>query len=141
MTVLAGLPGCGKDRWAAGNRADEPAVSLDAIRRELKIDPTDNQGEVIQVARERCRELMRTGTSFTFNATNVMRQTRQRWIELFSDYRALIEIVYIEPPLNTILKQNSQRDDAVPQDVIHKLAAKTEVPTWAECHELSLLYD
>lgn len=139
VTMLAGLPGSGKDWWLANHRVDESVVSLDDIRRDLKVDPTDNQGEVIQTARERCRELLRAGKSFAFNATNVVRQTRQQWVDLFANYRARIELVYIEPSFDTVLRQNAQRDDPVPEDVVRKLAAKTEVPTWAECHDLLLL--
>ncbi|MEZ6070024.1 MAG: AAA family ATPase [Pirellulales bacterium] len=139
VTVLSGLPGSGKDRWLARDRSEEPIVSLDDIRSELKVAATDNQGDVIQTARERCRELLRSGTSFAFNATNVVKQTRQRWIDLFADYDARIDVIYIEPALGAILRQNAQRQHPVPEDVIRDLAAKTEVPTWAECHELSVL--
>ena len=81
VTVLAGLPGSGKDRWLGSNRPDGPVVSLDNIRREMKVTPTDNQGKVVQVGREQCREMLRSCTSFAFNATNIVRQTRQRWVD------------------------------------------------------------
>jgi predicted kinase len=139
VTLMSGLPGSGKDRWLTRNCAAEPVVSLDAIRSELRVEATDNQGDVIQTARERCRELLRSGTSFAFNATNVVKQTRQRWIDLFAEYGARIAVVYIEPPMETILKQNAHREHPVPKQVICDLAAKTEVPTWAECHELNVL--
>src|SRR5690606_15181863 len=113
--------------------------ALDDVRREMGVDPTENQGKVVQVAQERCRELLRSKTSFVFNATNVVRQTRERWIDLFAAYHARIEIIYLEPPLETILLQNSRRPDPVPAQVIRRLAEKTDVPTWAECHDLRLL--
>ncbi len=141
VTVLAGLPGSGKDHWLGKNLPGMPVVSLDKIRSEMNVAPTDNQGEVVQSAREQCREKLRSCTSFAFNATNIVRQTRQRWIDLFDKYRARIEIVYCEPPFDTILKRNAQRENVVPEEVIRKLAAKTEVPTWAECHELTLVED
>ena len=83
----------------------------------------------IQVARERCRELLRAGRSFAFNATNLLRQTRRRWIDLFADYDARIEIVYVEPPLPVILAQNRRRERPVPEKVIRELAARCEPPT------------
>ena len=110
MTMMSGLPGSGKDAWLAANRPDLPVVSLDDVRGDLDVDATDDQGEVIQVARERCRELLRSGRSFAFNATNLLRQTRRRWIDLFADYDARIEVVYVEPPLPVILDQNSRRE-------------------------------
>ena len=65
-----------------------------------------------------------------------MRQTRARWLDLFADYNARIEIVYLEPPFETLLRQNKSRSKAVPEQVIRKLAEKCEPPTWMECHEL-----
>jgi AAA domain len=102
VTMMSGLPGSGKDTWLATNRLDLPVVSLDVVRGELEIDPTDDQGEVVQVGRERCREFLRSGRSFAFNATNLLKLTRQRWIDLFADYNARIEIVYVEPSLSII---------------------------------------
>ncbi|MEM7315683.1 MAG: AAA family ATPase [Planctomycetota bacterium] len=141
VTLVAGLPGSGKDSWLRANRNDQPQISLDEIRRELGIQPTENQGAVAQFARERCRELLRSSTDFSFNATNVVRQTRQRWIELFVDYGARIEIVYIEPRMQTILQQNRQRTHQVPEKVIIELARKCDVPNWSECHDLMLVGD
>ena len=136
VTMMSGLPGSGKDRWLAQNREELPTVSLDEIRKELNVDPTDNQGAVVQLGRERCREYLRSKTPFAFNATNLVRQTRTRWTDLFADYNAQIEVVYVEPRLKVILKQNTERPDAIPESVILKLAKKVEPPTWNEAHEL-----
>ncbi|MCA9173303.1 MAG: AAA family ATPase [Planctomycetales bacterium] len=136
VTLMAGLPGSGKDTWLAGNRGDTPVVSLDDIRGELGVDPTDNQGRVAQEAQARCREFLRSKTSFAVNATNTMRQTRGRWLNLFSDYNARIEIVYLEPRFDTLLRQNKNRKKPVPEPVIRELAKKCQPPTWTECHRL-----
>lgn len=136
VTILSGLPGSGKDTWLARNRADLPVVSLDDVRRELLVSPTDDQGGVVQLARQRCRAYLRAGTSFAFNATNVVRQTRRQWIELFAGYNARIELVYIEPPFDRLLEQNRRRTDPVPEQVIRKLAARCDPPNWTEGHGL-----
>lgn len=136
VTMLSGLPGAGKDTWLARYAPELPVVSLDGIRTELDVDPTDNQGTVIQTAKERCREHLRDGRDFAFNATNLTPLTRQRWIDLFAEYRARIRIVYLEPPLKTILRQNQNRERQVPESVIHDLAEKAEPPQWGECHDL-----
>ena len=141
VTMMSGLPGSGKDSWLARNRPDLPVVSLDEVRCDLEIEATEDQGEVIQVARERCRERLRSGRSFAFNATNLLRRTRQRWIDLFADYSARIEIVYVEPPLPIILDQNRRRGRPVPEGVIRGLAGKCEPPTITEAHGLLILGD
>ncbi|MEM1069727.1 MAG: AAA family ATPase [Planctomycetota bacterium] len=136
VTVMSGLPGSGKNTWLSQNRGDLPVIELDDIRDEFDVDATENQGMVVQTAKERCREYLRAGTSFAFNATNTMKQTRGRWIDLFADYKARIEVVYVEPPFKLLLKQNRNRQNAVPERVITKLAAKCEPPTWLEAHKV-----
>ena len=134
---MSGLPGSGKDTWLAKERLHLPVVSLDAVRDELDVSSTDNQGTVIQTAREHCREHLRAKRDFAFNATSVTRQLRKRWIDLFADYKARVEIVYLEPSLRTILRQNKERSASVPESVIRRLLEKTEVPTLAEAHAVS----
>ena len=139
VILMSGLPGSGKDTWLARNRPDLPVVSLDGVRLLLDVDATENQGEVIQQARERCRDYLRAGQDFAFNATNTMRQTRKQWIDLFASYRARIELVYLEPPLATLLDQNSERPKRVPRKVIERLTERLEPPTWTEAHSLVLI--
>ncbi len=140
VTMMAGLPGSGKDFWLAANRHDLPVVSLDNLRDELGVDAASEQGEVIQLARERCRELLRAGRSFAFNATNLLRQTRRRWIDLFAGYDARIEVVYLEPSMRTLLDRNARRVVPVPEKVIRQLAEKCEPPTCTESHGLTRVW-
>lgn len=134
VTLMSGLPGAGKDTWLEQNRPELPVVSLDAVRDELDVSATDNQGHVIQTAREQCREHLRAKRDFAFNATNLTSQIRKRWVDLFADYDARVEMVYIEPPIATVLRQNRERSRDVPESVIRKLVEKIEVPTLTEAH-------
>lgn len=136
VTLMSGLPGAGKDTWLAKHRSGLPVVSLDAIRDDLDVEATDNQGTVIQAAREQCREHLRAGRDFALNATNITRQMRGRWIELFADYQARVEIVYVEPPLRIIQAQNRKRPQPVPEKIIARLVEKLEPPTIIEAHQL-----
>lgn len=138
VLLLSGMPGSGKDTWLAKNATDLPVVSLDDIRSDLDVDPADEQGTVIQVAREKCREHLRTGRDFAFNATNILRQTRNRWIDLFADYGARIEIVYLEPPLPLLRERNRHRHCPVPETVMERLLRKLEPPTAIEGHDVKL---
>ncbi len=137
--MLSGLPGGGKDAWIAAHEPGLPVVSLDDLRDELEVDAHDDQGQVIQAGRERCREYLRAGQSFVFNATNLLRQTRRRWIDLFAGYDARIDVVYIEPPFAVILDQNARRSSPVPERIIRQLADKSEPPTLAESHGLRIV--
>jgi putative nucleotidyltransferase with HDIG domain len=138
VTLMSGLPGAGKDTWLARNRPAMPIVALDAIRDSLDVAATDNQGEVIQNAREQCRVHLRARQNFAFNATNITRQMRQRWIDLFTDYSARIEIVYLEPSISMLLGQNKHRPRPVPEKVVLELLEKLEPPAITECHALTL---
>ena len=139
VTMLSGLPGSGKDTWLAAQRPKLPVVSLDGLRAAHDVDPADDQGEIVQLAREACRAHLRAGNDFAFNATSILRQTRKRWIDLFVDYGARVELVYLEPPLETIFEQNARRGQPVPRAVIDELIRKLEPPTWDEAHRLILV--
>ncbi|TCO60949.1 AAA family ATPase [Actinocrispum wychmicini] len=139
MTLVAGLPGVGKDHWLTHNRPDLPRVSLDALRTELKVKPTADQGPVIAAANARAREHLRAGRSFVWNATNVSRQVRDQAIGLAAAYRARIEIIGLEAPMSVITARNAARPDPVPASVIEKLANKWEAPDPTEAHTVRWL--
>jgi putative nucleotidyltransferase with HDIG domain len=139
VTMMAGVPGVGKDTWLRQHRPELPVVSLDELRHNLEIEPTENQGAVIQAAREACREFLRDRRDFAFNATNTMKLTRQRWLNLFAEYGARIELIYLEPALDKIHQQNGRRPRPVPEMVIDRLVHKLEPPTADEAHVVNLL--
>ncbi len=139
VTLMSGLPGAGKDTWLARHRPGLPVVSLDGLREEMDVDATDNQGAVIQAARERCREHLRASRDFAFNATNITVSLRKKWIDLFADYGARIEVIYLEPSLPVIFRQNREREKSVPESVIRKMLSNLEIPTAAEAHRVTLM--
>ncbi|HTK11285.1 MAG TPA: AAA family ATPase [Ktedonobacteraceae bacterium] len=132
VILMSGLPGAGKDTWIREHKPDWPVISLDSIRREYRISPEEDQGHVIQTAKERARVLLRAQQSFIWNATNVSRMLRQQLIDLFLSYRAKVHIVYIDAPLSTILQRNRQRKEQVPEHVIYKLLGKLDIPDVTE---------
>lgn len=142
MVMMSGLPGAGKDSWIAAHCADWPVVSLDALRREMDVDPEDGQGEVVQRARELAREHLRARRSFVLNATNLSSTTRERWIGLAADYRARVRIAYVEAPLATLLARNRARPEKtrVPEKVILALLEKWEMPDLSEAHAVETYF-
>ena len=136
VVMMSGLPGAGKDFWVAENLPDWPAISLDALRREMKVSPTDNQGPVVSRAREAAREHLRKRRPFVWNATNVSRQVRELSVNLFAAYNARVRVVYVEAPESRLFAQNRERADSVPAEVIRKLTARWEVPDLTEAHRV-----
>ena len=52
VILLSGLAGVGKDTFIKTNYPNVPVISLDDIRKELKVKPTDNQSTVISIAKD-----------------------------------------------------------------------------------------
>lgn len=138
VTVMSGLPGAGKDRWIGGHATGLERVSLDGIREELDVDPADIQSRVIEEARERAREHLRSGRGFVWNATNLSEDMRSRIIELCAGYKARVRIVYLEAPPGRLFEQNKGRGRVVPKEVILRLLRRWTVPTLIEAHEVVL---
>ncbi|MGZ3680553.1 MAG: AAA family ATPase [Ktedonobacterales bacterium] len=136
VTLLSGLPGAGKDTWLRDNLPDLPVIALDEIRHELHIAPEDTQGEVVRVAKERARELLRGRQPFAWNATNITRSLRGQLIDLFAAYHARVHIVYLDAPYSLLIQRNASRRGHMPESVILKLARKLEVPDLTEAHRV-----
>jgi len=129
VILLSGLPGVGKDHYI--KEIDLPVISLDQIRKEMKVKHGDKKGtgHVLQKAKEEIKKLLAKKEDFVFNATNLNKNNREKWISLFKEYEAIVTIVYIEKPLKTILKQNKEREDSIPEGNILKYLKNLEVPT------------
>lgn len=140
VTILCALPGAGKDTFLKKSN-NLPILSLDEIRRRHGISPTDKKknGQVIQLAKEQAKAWMRAQQSFVFNATNITRDMRSKWICLFTDYKARVKIIYLEVPYRQLLKQNKNRLHIVPEKVIEKMITRLEIPTHREAHDLEFI--
>jgi predicted kinase len=136
VVLMSGLPGSGKDYWIEENLPDWPVISLDALRLEMDVSPQKNQSVVVDTAKQRAKEYLRSGTSFVWNATNTSKQMRQQLIDLFAAYKARIRIVYLEVPLEEVWRRNRSRTAAVPEAVIHKLADRLDIPDRTEAHQV-----
>ena len=128
VVILSGLPGTGKDTWIRQNLPDLPVISLDSIRRSLRVSPTDNQGTVANIAREQAKEYLRRHQPFVWNATNITLQMRESLVSLLETYHARVRIVYLETQWDTLLERNSQREHMVPTKVIEEMLGKLTLP-------------
>ncbi|MDB5312670.1 MAG: hypothetical protein JWO38_6872 [Gemmataceae bacterium] len=134
VTVLSGLPGSGKDTWVRANAGTREVIGLDDIRAELDVDPGENQGAVIAAAHDRAKGLLRTGTPFVWNATNVSRTLRGKIVDLAAGYKARVRVVYLEPPLPQNRARNAGRVKYVPQRVWDRMLDRLDVPNLTEAH-------
>jgi putative nucleotidyltransferase with HDIG domain len=136
VTLLSGLPGMGKDTWIKNHCSALPVISLDVIRKQLGAKSTGDQGEVIQRAKEQAKTYLRTQQSFVWNATNLSQQLRSQLIELFTNYHARVNIVYLEVALEIQQQRNRARSAIVPQQVIDRMIDRLEIPQITEAHNV-----
>lgn len=136
VVMMSALPGSGKDTYVTKYLSNYGLVNLDNIRIELGVKPTDKKGNgtVVQLAKERAKEYMRKKQNFVWNATNITSQLRSQLIDLFISYGAKVTIIYIEVPYKVLIKQNNNREAAVPLAVIDKMIGKLEPPLLDESH-------
>ncbi len=62
-------------------------------------------------------------------------------MDFFASYHARVRIVYVDAPLDVLLRRNQGRQEAVPEPVIHRLMRKLEVPDLTEAHQVEWVVD
>lgn len=134
VILMSGLPGTGKDTWIKENCPNLPMISLDEIRKKVKILPTDNQSKVVEIARERARELLRKKQPFVWNATNLSPMIRKKQIKMFMQYHASVKIVFLETDWQEQLRRNAGREDALPEQAICHMFEELVLPEDKEAH-------
>lgn len=137
VMMLCGLPGTGKDTYISKSFCNEwPVISLDDIRKELRLKAGDTNGIVIQTAKERAKEYLRQKKSFVWNATNLTQQ-RKQLVELFETYKAKVFIDYVETTPDEQHRRNHNREEIVPQTVIDDMIGKLVLPEYHEAQYVS----
>jgi predicted kinase len=141
VILMCGLPGTGKDYWIEHNHPELAVISLDKLRQEMGISPTDEQAKIIQAGKELAKGYLQSETPFIWNATNIVKPIRSGLIRLFASDRARIRIVYLEVPIDRVLQQNRNRKAQVPNAVIHRYRDRLEIPDLTEAHQLDYFVD
>ena len=136
VIMMSGLPGTGKDTWIREHYPDLPMISLDEIRKEMRVLPMENQTRVVEEGRERAREFLRRKQPFVWNATDLSVMVRQRQVELFAGYHASVRIEYLETSWTEQLRRNKSRPDAVPEQAICHMMDKLVLPEAWEAHRV-----
>jgi predicted kinase len=138
VVMLCGLPGMGKDYYIQKQYLGLAVISLDDIRRanRIKADDVAANGWVVQQAKEQAKVFLRRRQPFVWNATNITRQMRTLWIDLFSSYKARVKLIYVEVPRDQWLLQNREREHPVPDKVLRRLLQKLDVPLAYEAQDV-----
>ena len=136
ITILSGIAGSGKDSFYEKHFKNLPTVSLDAIRTEYKIKPTekDAQGKVVQIAYERAKEYCRKKQSFIWNSTNLTSDLRSKLIRTLAVYNPCFKIIYIETSMENVF---SRRKSDIPAAVLERMIRQLDMPLLQEVYEVA----
>ena len=85
--ILQGLPGSGKDYYYRKHLSNFPVISLDDLRTSAAAGDIE-KNQIYAVAKEQARQHLAAKQSFVFNATNLTRSLRLKWMNLFYQYGA-----------------------------------------------------
>ena len=136
VILLSGLPGTGKEAWIREQAPDLPVISLEAIRRELKLSPGDNQSPVMARGRELATEFLRKKQEFIWNSDNLTDSVRKNQVSLFRDYGASVQLVYLETGWEALLRRNAEKDEPVPEEELFRLQEKLIPPSVGEANRV-----
>lgn len=133
VVLAVGLPGSGKTTWY--KRRGVTPLSSDAVRQILFDDPTEqhHQDLVFGTLRSllRARLIARMPMNYV-DATNLSPKERRHWIKMARDFGYEVQAVYFDVPLEVCMERNRRRNRVVPEDVMHRMAAKLKPPTFDE---------
>lgn len=125
--LMVGLPLSGKDTYIKTYMPNIPEISLDQIRKKLHISPSQSSKKIASIATEQAKIYLRNKQAFVWNATNIVRETREKLCVLFEAYGAKITIIYLEVPYKELLLRNKYRERIVPVPIINKLIRKLDM--------------
>jgi len=137
--LMCGPSGSGKSRWVDRFTDDKAViVSLDDLREEIggRRSSQKKNGQVMQLARERLKEALRSHQTVVWDATCLRQDQRARLINLAHDYQAMSTIVTFHATEAQYARGNNNRRHAVPDAVLKKQLHSFEFPELTEAHSL-----
>lgn len=141
LVILCSLPGSGKSTYIQENFKGYEVISLDEIREKIaKCRSNQNFDlEVVRAAHDKLKELMRNRVNVVWDATNFRKDFRGKIAQIGFNYKAFVEIVFINRPIDVILKQNKKRTHVVPYNAIDNQIKLFQKPDIDECHKLTVI--
>ena len=131
--MMVGVPGSGKTTYAY-RIPNAKVLSSDDIRKELGVDGGDKQahGRVFAILHERVKEALQNGKDVVYDATNITSFRRKTFLKEINDLAGKKVCIYLAPSLAQAIRQNADRDEPVPEQVVRDMDMKLEAPTFSE---------
>lgn len=133
LTIMCGLPGCGKSTWISKNKKSNVVVSLDDIRRDVFGHQFHKNAEpwILALGKTMVKMLLKQDISVIVDATNVMSFMRLEWISLAKEYKAKTRLVYFDVPYEVCYQRNKQRKKGkrIPVSVLKRFVKIFQKPS------------
>lgn len=136
--LVCGCPGQGKSSWIKDNLTPgDVYVSRDVVRYYLVNEDEpyfSKEKEVLHVFKYNVEEALKRGDNVWVDATFLTKKSRKWVLGLASQYRATIQVIAFERPLDLCLEWNSHRigRERVPDSAISRMHEQFEEPTLEE---------
>ena len=141
--LMSAIPRAGKDTYIKENFPELEVISLDNLRKKYKYKNGDKKGlgRIVQEAKKTAKEYMAKGIDFVWNATNTSLAMRTSLISLFQEYKATVNIIYIERDIKDILRDNNSCEDSeyVPEKYIKDLFKGIDIPDISEADTIKYI--
>ena len=136
LVITCGPSGSGKSTLLSEAYPDHVVVSLDTVREELtgRREDQSQNGQVIQVAKERLRDCLRNHRNVVWDATSLIRTQRAGVAQLGFNYQAEVTLVVFHMAESVIERHNRQRPHPVPAEVLGKQLSHLDFPYLDEAH-------
>jgi predicted kinase len=130
IVLLSGLSGVGKSTYIKDNYKDHTIISLDEIREEVGKNRQDhsNEGRVLQKAKINLRTAFNKKQKVIYDATNLRKDFRNRFLGLGEDYNALTSLVFLTDSMSNIYKKDNDREHSVGKKVLDYQEQRLEYP-------------
>lgn len=137
LIMMMGVPGSGKSTWIKNNFPNVEPVSRDKIRFELLKEGEDYFAHEDEVFERFIRQIVGSlvvDEVTIADATHLNTKSRAKVLNKVRKFADSIEIVWINPPLETAFKQNDLREGLawVKHGIIRRMWFGMEAPTKLE---------
>ena len=146
LIVMVGIPGVGKTTYIGDHITQNAQLfNSDAYRSNILGDINDqtNNVQVFDNLHHDMKEFLTKNDDVVaiFDAQNIKRKRRRGVYEMYKKL-AHVHIVYVYQPLATVLKQNTQRDRQVPEDIIKRNYLAQQPPKiGVDCDDFEVIAD
>lgn len=142
LVFLSGLSGVGKSTYIKNNYKDYLIVSLDNIREKVGKNRQDhtNEGVVLQKAKIDLKTAFNKKQKVVYDATNLRKDFRDRFLGLGNDYNALTKLVFLTDNMNNIYKRDNDREHSVGKKVLDYQEQRLEYPEVDEADIYSIQF-